>query len=112
MATIRALPGRQVADIPGVPGRMMDILREGLAAAPARRLPSAASLRDELAALLGGGRGRAPSREWQVPATPSTALTMSRSQGPAPGPGAPAWPEESLADLVPGNRTRSPAESL
>jgi serine/threonine protein kinase len=112
MATILALHGQQVADIPGVPGRMMDILRECLAADPSRRLPSAASLRDELGALLGGGRGQAPSREWQVPATPSTALTMSRSPGLAPGRSAPPWPEESLADSVPGHWTRSPAESL
>ncbi len=107
MATILALHGQQVADIPAVPGRMMDILRECLAADPSRRLPSAASLRDELAALLGGGRGQAPSREWQVPATPSTALTMSRSHEPATGRGVP-WPDESLADSVPGRWTQSP----
>jgi Protein kinase domain len=94
MATILALHGQQVADIPGVPGRMMDILRECLAADPSRRLPSAASLRDELAALLGGQRGQAPSREWQVPSTPSTALTMTRES-----------PAESLADSVGGPRT-------
>lgn len=82
VATILALHGQQVEDIPGVPGRMMDILRECLAADPSRRLPSAASLRDELAALLGGERSQAPSapsREWQVPSTPSTGLTMPRS---------------------------------
>jgi hypothetical protein len=66
--------------VPGVPPRMMDILRACLAADPSRRLPSAASLRDELAAVLGGGPVRAPSREWPLPATPSTALTMT----PAP----------------------------
>jgi serine/threonine protein kinase len=59
MATILALHGQQVEGIPGVPGRMMDILRACLAADPSRRLPSAASLRDELAALLGGEHGRA-----------------------------------------------------
>lgn len=75
VATILALHGQQVEDIPGVPGRMMDILRECLAADPSRRLPSAASLRDELAALLGGERGQAPSREWQVPG-PTFAIAM------------------------------------
>jgi hypothetical protein len=91
---------------------MMDILRECLAADPSRRLSSAAALRDELAALLEGGRSQAPSREWQVPGTPSTALTMSRSHGPSPGRSAPSWPGESLADPAAGPRTEPPAESL
>ena len=112
MAMILALHGRQVEDIPGVPGRMTDILRACLAADPSRRLPSAASLRDELAALLGGGRGPAPSRGWQVPRTPSTAVTMSRSGVSPPGRSAPSWPAESLADSAPGPRTEYPIESL
>jgi hypothetical protein len=113
MATILALHGQRVEDLPGVPGRMMDILRACLAADPSRRLPSAASLRDELAALLGGGR--APSREWQVPGTPSkamTAMTMSRSHVPSPGRGAPSWPGEPPDDRAAGPRTESTAESL
>ena len=112
MAAILALHGRPVEDIPGVPGRMTDILRACLAADPSRRLPSAALLRDELAAVLGGGRGRAPSREWRVPRTPSTAVTMSRSDVSPPGRSAPSRPAESLADSAPGLRTESPAESL
>jgi serine/threonine protein kinase len=111
MATILALHGQQVEDIPGVPGRMTDILRACLAADPSRRLPSAASLRDELAALLSGERGRAPSREWQVPSTPSTAVTMSPSHVPPPGRSASSWPGESLADSAAWSRTGSPAES-
>ena len=54
--------GQRVEDVPGAPARMMEILQTCLAADPAQRLPSAAALRDELAALLGGERGRAPSR--------------------------------------------------
>src|SRR5262249_15246875 len=92
MATILALHRRRVMDIPVVPLRMVGILRACLAADPSRRLPSAASLRDELAALLGGERSRAPSREWQVPSTPSTAVTMSRSHASAPVGNAPPWP--------------------
>jgi hypothetical protein len=80
MWALLARHGQPVEDIPGAPARLMDILQACLAADPSRRLPSAASLRDELAALLGGERGRAPSREWQVPGTPSAALTMSPSQ--------------------------------
>ena len=65
--------GQQVDDIPGVPARMMGILRTCLAADPSQRLPSAAALRDELAAVLGGERGRAPSGEWQVAGSLSAA---------------------------------------
>ena len=86
--------GQQVEDIPGAPARMMDILQACLAADPSRRLPSAAALRDELAALLGGERGRVPSRDWQVP---------GRSVPPEPG--------GSLADST-GARTGPPAEAL
>ena len=108
---ILALHGQQVEDIPGVPERMMAILRACLDADPSRRLPSAASLRDELAAVLGGGRGRAPSREWQVPSTPSTALTMSPSQVSAPGRSEPPRPGESLAASAAGPWTESPSLS-
>lgn len=104
--------GQQVEDIPGVPARMMDILRACLAADPSRRLPSAASLRDELAALLGGERGQAPSREWQVSGTPSAALTIPPSRVPSPGGSRPTRPAEPLADSAGGPRTGAVAESL
>jgi serine/threonine protein kinase len=106
---ILALHSQQVEDIPGVPGRMMDILRACLAADPSRRLPSAASLRDELAALLGGERSRGLSRERQVPSTPSTAVPMSGSQVPSPGGSGPSWPGESRAVSAAGSWTGSPA---
>jgi serine/threonine protein kinase len=91
LAALLALHGQPVEDIPGVPGRMMDILRACLVADPSRR-PSAASLRDELAALLGGERGRAPSREWQVPDAPSTAMKMPVSPVSSPGRSTSSWP--------------------
>jgi hypothetical protein len=52
VATILALHGRPVDDVPGVPPEMMAILRQCMAVDPARRLPSAAALRDSLAAIL------------------------------------------------------------
>ncbi|MFF1418045.1 serine/threonine-protein kinase [Streptomyces sp. NPDC058280] len=40
-----------IADLPGVPAALMDVLRAALAADPAERLPSAAALRDALTAV-------------------------------------------------------------
>jgi hypothetical protein len=91
--------GQQVEDIPGAPARMMDILRACLAADPSQRLPSAAVLRDELAALLGGERGRAPSRGWQVPGPSSS------SRVPSPGVSGPSRPAESRPAPVGGPGT-------
>jgi hypothetical protein len=108
MWAIVARHGQQIEDIPGAPRRMMDILQACLAADPSRRLPSAALLRDELAELLGGERGRGQSREWQAPGAPSMSLPgvpSTRRSGP-PQPGQP------LADLSAGSRTVPPAESL
>jgi hypothetical protein len=90
----------------------MDILQACLAAEPSRRLPSAASLRDELAALLSGERGRAPSREWQAPGAPSAALAMSPSLVSSPHMSGPPRPGESLADPATGSRTVDPATSF
>jgi serine/threonine protein kinase len=87
--------GQRVDDIPGAPARMMEILQACLAADPSQRLPSAASLRDELAALLTGEPGRAPSREWQVPGMPPTDLAMSLSPVPSPSMSGPPQPRGS-----------------
>jgi serine/threonine protein kinase len=82
VATILALHGRPVEDIPGVPPRMLAILRQCLAANPAQRLPSAAALRDDLAALLGqpdcGPARTAPPRH----APPSAAMSPARPTPP------------------------------
>jgi serine/threonine protein kinase len=112
MWAILARHGQQVEDVPGAPARMMDILQACLDADPSRRLPSAASLRDELAALLGGERGLVTSRVRQVPGTPSTALSMSPSLMPSPHRSGPPQPGGSLADSVAGSRTGPPAESF
>lgn len=84
VATILALHDQPVDDIPGVPAPMLAILRRCLAADPARRLPSAASLRDELAGLLGQPAG-APVGAAPLPPRPQTA----RSGYPPPS--ASAW---------------------
>ena len=112
MWALLARHGQRVEDVPGAPARMMDILQACLAADPSQRLPSAASLRDELAALLGGEHGRAPSRQWQVPRPPGAAMSMSSSQVPSPGRSGPSQPGEPLAVPAAGSRTGAPAESL
>ena len=112
MWALLARHGQPVEDIPGAPARLMDILQACLAADPSRRLPSAASLRDELAALLGGERSRAPSREWQVQDTPPANLSMSSSRVSSPGRSGPSWPGGSLADSAAMSRAGAPATSL
>lgn len=110
---LMARHGQRVEDIPGVPPRMMDVLQACMAAEPSRRLPSAAVLRDELATLLGGERGRTPSREWRAPSMPSTALGMSSSRVPSTSrSGPPPAPGESLAASAAGSRTGPSAESF
>lgn len=104
--------GQPVDDIPGVPVRMMDILQACLAADPSRRLPSAAALRDELAALLDADRGRAPAREWRAPGAPSPAMATSVSaMSSRPGSG-PSRQSERLADSPAGFLAVPPAGSL
>jgi hypothetical protein len=78
MMTILAMHLQPVDDIPGAPPAMLAILRQCLAADPAQRLPSAAALRDELAALL-GQPGRAPAR------TMAPEPTASSQPAPVPG---------------------------
>jgi serine/threonine protein kinase len=51
LAIILALHDQPVPGLPGVPAPLLDLLRAGLAADPAARPPSAAALRDGLAAL-------------------------------------------------------------
>ena len=88
--TILAMHLQPVDDIPGVPPAMLAILRQCLAADPAQRLPSAAALRDELAALL-GQPGRAPARTMAPqptappPPAPATAVSAARSMPSVPG---------------------------
>jgi Protein kinase domain len=102
--------GQPVEDIPGAPARMMDILRACLAADPAQRLPSAAVLRDELAALLGGERSRAPSRDWQAPA-PSAPLAAHSSQASSAGGSRPPQPGGPLAGPPAGSWPGAPART-
>jgi serine/threonine protein kinase len=79
-AAIYFLHSQPVEDIPGVPPRMLAILRQCLAADPAQRLPSAAALRDELTALL-GQPDRSPARlaSPRHASPPSTVMPPNRA---------------------------------
>ena len=112
MWALLARHGQRVEDVPGAPARMMDILQACLAADPSQRLPSAASLRDELAALLDGERSRFPSRQWQVARAPSTPMAMSPSRVSSPDRSGPSQPGEPLAASAAGSRTGVPTDSL
>ena len=104
LATIIALHGQPVDDVPGVPPAMLAIMRQCLAADPAQRLPSAAALRDRLAALLelvidapstvrrrvDSPRGMPSNPAQPRPAAP-VVPAMSRAGMPGPG-DAPPFP--------------------
>lgn len=103
MATIMALHHEPVGDIPGVPPSMLALLRQCLEADPARRLPSAAVLRDELGGLLGQPARGASG----IASAPSPVLPVADSPPPlddAP----PAYPTSS----GPAPLTTSPTAAL
>jgi serine/threonine protein kinase len=95
LATIIALHGQPVDDVPGVPPAMQAILRQCLEADPARRLPSAAALRDRLAALL-------------EPAVDAPSTLRRRVNSPREMPSSPAQPRPA-APVMPA---MSPAAAM
>jgi Protein kinase domain len=106
IAAIIALHDRPVDDVPGTPPELMTILRRGLAADPAARPPSAAALRDALAALPAQpGRPAQPGNAAQ-PARPPQAVR-------SPGPGTTAPPAMRAGPRVmPARPTVAPAPSV
>lgn len=79
-----------IPDLPGVPSAFMDLLRLGMANDPAAR-PSAAQLRDRLAALpLGDSTARYVS---PLPPRPEP-ISLSRPAAPATGPVLPHVPPQ------------------
>ena len=87
VATILALHDEPVEDIPGVPPPMLAVLRQCLSPDPASRLPTAAALRDELAALLGQpGLSSAPAYAPYPAPPPSSAPMPTGPSVPSPGP--------------------------
>jgi serine/threonine protein kinase len=81
VATILALHGQPVDDIPAVPPPMMAVLRQCLSPDPARRPASAAALRDELAVILSQpGRGEAPAAAGRPPSPMFTAQSVPQAR--------------------------------
>jgi serine/threonine protein kinase len=85
VAAILALHSQPVEDIPGVPPRMLDILRRCLETDPARRLPGAAALRDELAGLLEQPDGGPVSAAAPPVSAAPAPYPVPRPSGPPPG---------------------------
>jgi hypothetical protein len=108
VVTILALHLQPVDDIPGVPPAMLAILRQCLAADPAQRLPSAAALRDELAALLGQpvpARTMAPQPTAPPPPARAPSVTGMPHPGlPVPGQTGAASPARYAAETGPPAR--------
>ncbi|GAB3132059.1 serine/threonine-protein kinase [Microbispora hainanensis] len=123
IAAIIALHRLPVPDIPGAPAALTAVLRHGMETEPARRIPTAAALRDALAALApdGSASGNHPhpaaSRDH-----PRPAASGSPAGGPgwsAPSPSGPASapgphpgerrPGETSAPSAPGHSLTGPA---
>ncbi len=103
VATILSLHDKPVDDVPGAPPELLAILRQCLAADPALRLPTAATLRDALAALAPGpGRPLRPL----APAGPGGPQAPAACAGP-PSPA--SAPTMTVPPAVP--RPRSPVGS-
>ncbi|GGO09337.1 serine/threonine-protein kinase [Microbispora bryophytorum] len=82
VAAIMALHRLPIPDIPGVPAALTAVLRHGMETDPAQRIPTAARLRDALAAVTPDGPAPADHRP---PATPGHSLTGPAGGVPASG---------------------------
>ncbi|MEV1002864.1 protein kinase [Nonomuraea sp. NPDC050202] len=83
LAMILALHRLPVPDIPGVPPELTAVLRRALASDPWQRTPSAATLRDELAAVP--LPPSTPSGRHALAPTPPPALAHHSTPAPPPG---------------------------
>ncbi|MEU7940270.1 serine/threonine-protein kinase [Microbispora bryophytorum] len=82
IAAIMALHRLPIPDIPGVPAALTAVLRHGMETDPAQRIPTAARLRDALAAVTPDGPAPADHRH---PAPPGHSLTGPAGGVPASG---------------------------
>jgi len=101
IATILTLHDQPVDDVPGAPPQLTGLLRQGLAANPASRPPSAAALRDALAGLA-----LRPAARLAVPPGPLSALLAQPAVRRTSAPSAPATAICFMASSRAGRRTR------
>ena len=95
--TIMQLHDQPIPDLPGVPAAVTAVLRRAMDSDPARRQPSAAALRDELAALgqlgpTGPARARPVAFPQSPPADPWAVPRPAAPADPSPFPAASAPP--------------------
>jgi tRNA A-37 threonylcarbamoyl transferase component Bud32 len=116
-AAILFLHSKPVEDVPGVPPQMVAVLRQCLAADSALRLPSAAALRDALAALPETHSYPVPapgqptlSDAWHAPAPPSAPTLPPPSWGGSEDTTHGAPPGAAVVGL-PGRRSRRAARA-
>ncbi|GAA5077535.1 hypothetical protein GCM10023259_081990 [Thermocatellispora tengchongensis] len=83
VVVIMALHRLPIPDIPGVPPELTEVLRRAMDSDPARRTPSAAALRDALAALAPGRPHPAPDQQ-DHPAQDHPAQDHPAQDRPAP----------------------------
>ncbi|MEU0485543.1 protein kinase [Streptosporangium sp. NPDC006013] len=103
IAVIMALHRLPVPEIPGVPPELTAVLRDAMAADPARRTPSVAALRDALASLRPGG---------DAPASPPHApRPVSPIPAPSPLPPYATVPPPYGTPPVQGGPGREPVRS-
>ncbi|WP_220506109.1 serine/threonine-protein kinase [Microbispora sp. H10830] len=113
IAAIMALHRLPISDIPGVPAALTGVLRHGMETDPAQRIPTAAGLRDALAALTPDGSA---SGDHPHPAASGDRGGVPGWGAPSPSPAGPvppsSWPA-AVTGRHPGERrpveTRVPA---
>ena len=87
IAAVMALHRLPIPDIPGVPAAFTAVLRHGMASDPARRIQTAAGLRDALAALApDGSAGEGHGHPSTAPAAAPVQRPAGRGGAPASGP--------------------------
>ncbi|MFI7040898.1 serine/threonine-protein kinase [Microbispora rosea] len=128
IAAIMALHRLPVPDIPGVPATLTAVLRHGMETDPARRIPTAAALRDALAALApdGSASGDHPHPAasgspaggpgWNAPSPSGPTPPLSGPAASASGPAAASVrrpeerrPGETRVPAAPGHALTGPA---
>ncbi|WP_328709986.1 serine/threonine-protein kinase [Microbispora hainanensis] len=115
IAAIIALHRLPVPDIPGVPAALTAVLRHGMETDPARRIPTAAALRDALAALAPDGSASGDHPHLAASGNPGGGPGWSAPTGSASSPGphpGERRPGDTHAPSAPGRSITGPARGV